>query len=184
MVDYIQKYIEEPEAAFKTLRDELAWVQRDNTPRMEYYINSANVPYTYGRGAGIREYQPQPAHSLIEALRNRLYVETGALFHVCFLNRYLDQYNQLGWHADNSPEMDDAKPIAIISLGAEREIHFAPITAEGKPDKTKVDKVLLHSGSLCLMPPGMQDTHMHRIPKAGRIVGERISLTFRGYVKP
>ena len=40
----------------------------------------------------------------------------------------------------------------------------------------------LGHGSLCLMAPGMQDTWQHRIPKASFQCGERISLTFRGYV--
>ena len=34
------------------------------------------------------------------------------------------------------------------------------------------------------MKAAMQDTHVHRIPKADRVVGPRISLTFRGYVEP
>lgn len=50
--------------------------------------------------------------------------------------------------------------------------------------KPPVESLLLQSGSLCLMAPGMQDTHEHRIPKVGAIVGERISLVFRGYVEP
>ena len=97
-------------------------------------------------------------------------------FEVCFLNGYEDQKDHLGWHADDSPEMDDARPIGIISLGAEREIWFCP-----QDDKAAVTRIKLEHGSLCLMLPGMQDTHFHRIPKAGFVCGERISLTFRGF---
>lgn len=161
----------------------LAWQRRDNTPRMEYYCNDFHEPYTYGKGAGQRTYQPQPwtpaitdirfvAQALAETLRGDV------KFEVCFLNRYLDQKDQLGWHADNSPEMDDARPIAIVSFGAEREIWF-----RGLSNLKEVEKLTLGHGSVCIMAPGMQDTHQHRIPKAGRVVGERISLTFRGYVK-
>ncbi len=53
------------------------------------------------------------------------------------------------------------------------------LEALGQPTITKLK---LGHGSLCLMQPGMQDTHQHRIPKAGFQCGERISLTFRGYV--
>ena len=183
-VTYTPRFIEEADSMFKQLRDELAWVRRDTTPRSEYYINHHNVPYTYGRGRGMREYQPQPSHPIIDGLISGMYyVSGGTMFDVCFLNRYHDQSDQLGWHSDDSPEMDDSKPIGIISLGAEREIWFSEKDKDQKPIG-EVTKLLLENGSLCLMSPGMQDTHLHRIPKAGYICGERISLTFRGYVKP
>ena len=94
------------------------------------------------------------------------------------MNRYLNQRDHLGWHADDSPEMDDERPIASISLGVEREIWFKP--KDG--DASTVEKVKLGNGSLCLMGAGMQKEFLHRIPKAGFLCGERISLTFRGYV--
>ncbi len=95
---------------------------------------------------------------------------------MCFLNRYLNQSDQLGFHSDDSPEMDDDRPIVTVSLGAEREIWFAPIS-----DKKDLTKVKLENGSACTMLPQMQTDWMHRIPKASFLCGERISLTFRGW---
>jgi alkylated DNA repair dioxygenase AlkB len=178
MITYTPKFIADPDLALKTLQEELNWVRRETTPRSEYYINAAQVPYTYGSGRGVRTYEPQPIHPLVADITKQLEALTGTKFEVCFLNRYHDQSDHLGWHADDSPEMDDSRPIAIISLGAEREIWFCP-----QNDKTQVTKQKLEHGSLCLMPAGMQDTHFHRIPKAGFLCGERISLTFRGYVQ-
>lgn len=192
-VQYIQDFIGFPGAAFEDLK-QLEWERRENTPRAEYYINDFPEPYTYGRGRGQRQYLPRPKPILVGLMQEKLFHLTGFRFEVCFLNRYYDQKDQLGWHADDSPEMDDARPIAVISLGAEREIWFRPkerLLALGVPivgaladrfDGTEVERLKLASGSLCLMAPGMQDTHQHRIPKADRTVGERISLTFRGYV--
>jgi alkylated DNA repair dioxygenase AlkB len=125
---------------------------------------------------------------------------------VCFLNRYLNQSNALGWHADDSPEMDDERSIAVVSLGAEREIWFRPALKNAvckicseqklhKPDCSEsdftgtlrtndvIEKLKLSHGSVAVMAPGMQDIWEHRIPKCDRHCGERISLTFRGYVK-
>lgn len=174
---YIPNFVSNPDEVFKTLRSELEWVQRDSTPRSEYYTNLFPVPYTYGKGAGRREYQPQPVHPLIEKLRSDLKAETSVDLEVCFLNLYKNSREHLGWHADDSPEMDDARPIAIISLGGEREIWFAP-----QNDLKDITKKTLNHGSLTLMLPGMQDSHFHRIPKAGFESGERISLTYRGFV--
>jgi alkylated DNA repair dioxygenase AlkB len=178
-ITYIPNFIAKPDAAFAALWADLAWERRGKTPRREYYANDVAVPYVYGKGAGEREYLPQTWHPVMRDMQAQLEEFSKTRFEVCFLNGYEDQSDFLGYHADDSPEMDDARPIAIISLGAEREIWFRP-----QEDKLAVEKLKLQHGSLCLMHPGMQDTHFHRIPKAGFVCGERISLTYRGYVSP
>lgn len=178
-ITYIPKFIANPDEALLALKNELQWQRRESTPRSEYYINEVNIPYTYGQGRGVREYLPQPTHPIIESIKEELFKLTSHKFEVCFLNRYHNQSDHLGWHADDSPEMDDSRPIAIISLGVEREIWFCP-----QNNKLEITKVKLENGSLCLMHSRMQETHFHKIPKAGFMCGERISLTFRGYVNP
>jgi len=166
---------DEADKAFNDLLTGCAWVHRDTAPRQEYYVNAFNVSYTYGAVA--RTYEAQPEIEAIRNIRLKLEESTGTKFEVCFLNYYKDQTQHLGWHSDNSPEMDDNRPIAIISLGVEREIWFRPME---KSDRKEV--LLLNHGSLALMHAGMQDTWQHRIPKCSRVCGGRISLTFRGYV--
>lgn len=177
LVAYETGFVENPAAAFDALWNGLDWKRVGNTPRREYYCNDVPVPYTYGRGVGMRTYEVQAWTPDLLAIKAAVELKLGATFEVCFLNCYDNSRDQLGWHADDSPEMDDAKPIAIVTLGAEREIWFCPAG-----DRADVTKIKLASGSLCVMPPGMQDTHLHRIPKAGFECGPRISLTFRGYV--
>lgn len=175
-VVYVPKFVLDPSIALSRLSAELQWEQRD-APRMEYYCNDVQRPYLYGKGRGARTYEPRPWHPIIQQIRSALEAYTNATFEVCFLNRYLDQSHHLGWHADDSPEMDDERPIASVSLGVEREIWFRHTDRTGE-----VERLLLGDGSLCLMQPGMQDTWQHRIPKASFMCGERISFTFRGYV--
>jgi alkylated DNA repair dioxygenase AlkB len=175
----------------------LDWIQHENVPRKEYYVNKYNTPYTYGRGAGVRTYYPQKWTVTLIAIQAFVESHTNTEYDVCFLNRYDDGSDQLGWHSDDSPEMDDTKPIAIVTFGAEREIWFRETPKpflkeiqEGIPKGEMivlasggVEKLRLGNGSICIMAPGMQDTHQHRIPKSDRPCGPRISLTFRGYVK-
>ena len=175
-ISYSESFVLNPALVFNRLWSELVWERRGSTPRREYYSNDFGVPYAYGKKAGLREYLPKPWHPDMLALRKQLEACTGTRFEVCFLNGYENQSDHLGWHADDSPEMDDSRPIAIVSLGAAREIWFCP-----QDDTQALTKLVLASGSLCLMAAGMQDTHFHRIPKAGFTCGERISLTFRGY---
>lgn len=179
-VRYFSGFVTDPDTAFASLRDELEWERRDDAPRCEYYCNDVPKAYIYGRERGRRTYEPRPYHPTILGIRKRIEELTGTTFEVCFLNRYLNQSDHLGWHSDDSPEMDDARPIAIVSLGVEREIWFRPM--RGGPLLADNEKLRLGHGSLCLMEPGMQDLWQHRIPKASFQCGERISLTFRGYV--
>lgn len=205
-VNYISNFIKYPDASFFKLRSELEWERRDDAPRSEYFCSDFEQPYTYGRGRGERTYYPRPYHSVIKSIREDLELFTGYTYEVCFVNLYLNGSDHLGWHSDNSPEMDDARPIASISLGSERDIHFRRIPHvcwscngsgrydnSGSPkcsgcngtgkEQNDTKRIRLQNGSLCIMLPGMQDEWQHRIPKTGFVCGERISLVFRGYVK-
>jgi len=195
--DWARSIGSNPDDWFRSLSDDLDWEHREDgkVPRMEYYSNDFNNPYMYGTGKGQREYLPMPYHPVMTEIRKALENLTGTVFEVCFLNRYLNQSHHLGWHADDSTEMDDEKPIGIVSLGVEREIWFRSkplvdvwkiakaLGSEPSVSIVEPEKLKLGHGSLCLMNKGMQDTHQHRIPKASFTCGERISLTFRGYVK-
>lgn len=209
-ITYKPNFVADADAAFTALKNELQWERRDDAPRCEYYCNDVPKAYVYGKGNGRRLYEPRPYHDVILGIRKAIEAITNTTFEVCFLNMYLNQSDHLGWHADDSPEMDDARPIAIVSLGVEREIWFKPrmapvplakLAAMDPEEKGKtldaivkaaspsdaaadIEKVKLGHGSLCLMAAGMQDAWFHRIPKASFQCGERISLTFRGYVEP
>jgi alkylated DNA repair dioxygenase AlkB len=179
-VEYTPNWIrpEAADAAFIRLWDELAWVRHPGVPRREYCVNVLERPYSYGLAAYARTYAPQPMHEALLGIWMRAEAQFNCAFETCFLNGYDDGKDHLGWHADDSPEMDDARPILIVTFGAEREIWFRKNGA-GPGERTPLR---LGHGSLCEMKPGMQDTHQHRIPKGDREYGPRISLTFRGYV--
>lgn len=176
---YTPGFVKDPENVFESLLKELEWERRDDAPRSEYYCNDFNEPYVYGRGRGERTYYPSPYHSEILKIRAALEDDLRCNLEVCFLNLYLNQRDHLGWHSDDSPEMDDKRPIVTVSLGVEREIWFRRLDS-----LKEITKVKLANGSACIMKAGTQKTHQHKIPKASFICGERISLTFRGYVPP
>ena len=175
-VIYRKNYVK---ADLDDLWNTLPWERRDNTPRHECWMNDMSREYTYGSGRGVRTYVPNAWHPFVLDTLHLLQTEYPGL-NVCFINGYLDSKDHLGWHADDSPEIDQNVPIAVISFGASREIWFKPIEAPGSAGH---ESVLLEHGSLLLMPAGFQNTYHHRIPKADRVVGKRISLTYRGLVK-
>lgn len=157
---------------FKSLLD-LQWLQvRD--ARLEYFMGDSGVEYTYGKPPNDKTYVAKPWTQEVSYIKELLEKEFPQSYNVCFLNRYNHQKHQLGWHSDDSPH-----PIAVVSFGAEREIWWK------KPEEKGVvpleQRKLLGHGSIFIMPEGFQQIYVHRIPKADREVGVRISLTFRRF---
>jgi alkylated DNA repair dioxygenase AlkB len=174
-VDYKPGFISNPDAVFAALWAELDWERRENTPRREYWTNVFERSYTYGSGNGERTYEPRVTHPAIEEVSTALEAELGFKYEGCFLNGYEDASDSLGPHADDDPAIDHSRPIAVVTVGGGRDIECRAMIGGPKL------RVFLEPGSLFLMRPGMQSTHLHRIPKAGFIVKTpRISLTFRG----
>ncbi len=178
---YLPNMIRDPDLVYAELV-KLEWEQRDSA-RKEYFCSDTPMDYTYGRGKGVRTYSSKPFTRLLESMRGAAEEYAGAKFDVLFLNYYETQRNQLGWHADDSDTMDDARPIVIMSFGVEREIWFRQkMEKETDTAAGDITRMTLGAGSICVMSPGMQDKWQHRIPKASFECGGRISLTFRGYV--
>lgn len=148
--------------------------------RSECFMAYAPLTYTYGVGEFAQAYTAIPYHTDVLALQERLNTLHASQYNVCFLNRYDTQKHQLGWHSDDSPGMLHEHPIAVVSLGASREIWWREKGQTGVIPENQ--RQPLGHGSLFIMPPGFQRTHQHRIPKADRTVGTRISFTFRRYV--
>jgi alkylated DNA repair dioxygenase AlkB len=174
---YEPVFLKYPEKLEARLMAQLGWVQRDNTPRMEYWATKKNEPYTYGKGRGERTYEPNPLKPAIELCRMDVERHLDCKFEGCFLNRYDKGNDALGWHADDDPAIDHTRPIVVLSLGAARRIEWR---ANGEKGTGSINGKVLEPGSLFIMPAGMQHTHMHRIPKAPQLEHRRISLTFRG----
>lgn len=178
---YRDNFYNEPSS--ESIWDELVildWVST-GAPREEYFMSKTPISYTYGSGRGVRTYESKRFDPVVEAMMDTLNKEYKTDYNVCFLNYYKDQQKWLGWHSDDSPEMDSNHPIAVMSFGAERDIYCRPIGFKGEiPDDWKTR---LGNGSLFVMPSGFQETHQHKIPKADNPkAGPRISLTFRRYV--
>jgi alkylated DNA repair dioxygenase AlkB len=175
-IEYHADWLSEPDR-FEYLWNNLEWERREDAPRRECWMNDFDRPYTYGRGAGVRTYIPVAWNDMAVEIQRKIESDFGYKLEGCFANGYEGPRDHLGWHADDSPEIDQYRPIAVVSFGSSREIWFR------ENGSTVIDKQLLGNGSLLLMLPGMQLTHQHRIPKHSANCGARISLTYRGLIK-
>lgn len=180
-------YIQMPLGAWPTdlarLLAGVPWAHRVEA-RAEAFMAAQPLRYTYGQGPGERTYIAGPLCAGVDQV---LTVANGMLaclvgptwgrLNGAFLNRYDGERNQLGWHADDAPEMDPTAPIAVVSFGAVRMIEWK--LREGG----EVHRQELVDGSLFVMPPGFQSAHLHRIPKAGYRCGPRVSITLRRFLE-
>jgi alkylated DNA repair dioxygenase AlkB len=173
-VRYTSCFLPNPDKAFSVLWNELGWERRADAPRREYWTNVFGRDYTYGRGVGVRTYKSRPTHKVVDQVAAALERDFSIVFEGCFLNGYENERDALGWHADDDPAIDHSKPIAVVTLGGPRAIQFRPKEVDQRSE------IMLEPGSLLMMLPGMQATHLHRIPKASFKAKPRISLTFRG----
>jgi len=159
--------------------------------RQECFMALTPLTYTYGSGRGVRTYASTPFLPWVEVIRQHL--NTAPLIHdglglavkerqynVCFLNRYADAGQHLGWHADDSPGMNHEHPIAVVSFGQAREIWWKPQSATGEIPADQ--RQLLGHGALFVMPTLFQRGYFHKIPKGDRKMAPRVSLTFRHYI--
>ncbi len=138
--------------------------------------NEWPLKYSYRPG---KFYESLKMSFAVENIMRYLNNVTNCEYDICFLNRYEDETKHLGWHADDSPEMDQSHPIASVSFGAEREIWIKEQDFKGAiPEE---NKYLLLDGSCFIMPPGFQQKYYHKIPKVGNKCDPRISLTFRKF---
>lgn len=171
------RYIANGDLYYDTLLIEVPWVNRD-APRDECFMALETLDYTYGEGFE-RTYTSVPMHDMVLSLMDMINDEFDTEYNICFLNYYKDEKQHLGWHADDSPEMDQTHPIAVISFGAERYIYIKEKDFKGTVPKE--NQYLLENGSLFVMPAGFQDNHFHKIPGHDKKCGGRISLTFRKF---
>ncbi|BAY99913.1 2OG-Fe(II) oxygenase [Tolypothrix tenuis PCC 7101] len=141
-------------------------------PRLECIYGDEGCEYLYSKSVLLK---PLPWPEALAQLRDRITAVTGYSFRIVIGNQYRSGQDSIGWHADNESSMGLNPAIASVSLGAERKFQIKPI--KGKP----TDFWLEH-GSLLLMHPGCQSTHLHQVPKTKKLVGTRINLTFRPHV--
>ena len=142
-------------------------------PRLECIYGDKGCDYLYSNSVFLK---PLTWTDNLTNLRDRITALTGYKFRIVIGNQYRSGQDSIGWHTDNEPSMGSNPAIASISLGGVRKFQIKP--RNGKP----TDFWLEH-GSLLMMHPGCQSTHLHQVPKTNKVVSTRINLTFRPHTR-
>ncbi len=143
-----------------------------DVPRLECMYGDKDCNYLYSKSVLLK---PLPWTEKLAELRDRITAFTSYNFRIVIANQYRTGADSIGWHADNEESMGLAPAIASISLGGVRKFQIKPIG--GKPSD-----FWLEHGSLLVMHPGCQSTHLHQVPKTNKVVRTRINLTFRPHI--
>jgi alkylated DNA repair dioxygenase AlkB len=162
-----------PDAAthlFDTLLSQVQWDERMRARK------TASFGQTYD-DSGV-EYQVVPMHPLLIPLCNAIERQIGFPSTNCLLNYYETGRSTMGFHSDATYNLAEGTGVAIISLGAERNLTF-----RSKSDQSLLINFPLPHGSLFYMTQLTQAFWTHAIKKT-ETDDARISLTFRHIISP
>lgn len=96
----------------------------------------------------------------------------------CLLNYYENGRSSMGFHSDATYNLAEGTGVAILSIGAERNLTF-----RSKADPSVQVNYPLPHGSLFYMSQATQDHWTHAVKKT-ETDDQRISLTFRHILTP
>lgn len=162
---FISDFILNPATLFNQLLEETLWDERMKA-RM---TASFGVPYNYSQIT----YDDLPFPENLRDLCGPVSETVGFTPNNCLLNYYPDGGSSMGFHSDTATGRTSGTGVAIVSLGAAREMTF-----RHKQDKENTSARLLTPGSLIYLDDATQEDWLHAIPKAENS-GPRISLSFR-----
>ena len=157
---------EDCEGWFMALRDGIAW----HSEQRPMYDRIVDVPRLQ---ASVDLSDPEAPPQLQEALR-AIRRDVAAPFTHAGLNYYRDGRDSVAMHNDRIQFLQPGAPIAILSLGAPRDML---VRRKGRGGSAQ--RITLEPGSLLVMSHASQRTHEHGIPKTRQPVGPRISCAFR-----
>ena len=96
-------------------------------------------------------------------------------YNFILVNWYMSGRDYVSSHSDNEASIDQRIPIATVSLGATRVFRIR----DSKSGKKVLDKPLEHGSIFFMKGAGFQEKFKHEVVKTKKIVGPRVSLTFR-----
>ena len=106
----------------------------------------------------------------------QLKATTGQACNHVVVNQYPDGDSYIGYHQDKDETFEIGSSVLTVSLGTERVMNLKKFKGR-KIGKMK--SILLPPGSLFVLGPKTNAKWKHAIPKSKKVLGRRVSLTYR-----
>lgn len=155
----------ESKRLFEHFSRDLEWAQES----MWMYDHTVAVPRLHARFSG-EDAMPAEVNAVWERAEEFL----TARFNSVSFQYYRDANDSVAWHSDHTEELIENAIVAVVSLGAVREMQ---VRSKKRPRRTF--SCLLDPGSIFFMGGRAQDFWEHHIPKLRQPVESRISIAFR-----
>ena len=156
---------EESARLFELLQRTLPWEHET----MWMYDRTVDVPRLRAHFAPA-EPMPQELHDVQRRVEE--YLDTP--FTSLSVQYYRNERDSVAWHNDHREDLIENAVIAVLSLGATREMQ---LRSKARPRRTfSID---LEPGSLFVMSGRAQEFWEHHIPKLRKPTGPRISVALR-----
>ncbi len=159
----------------KKLDAAIEWEQGEiggrKEPRLTAYYGDKGTDYSY---SGKEPIPPKPWIPEILAIKRQIEDITGVKFNSVLVNKYRNEKDSIGRHADNEPELGTNPIIASVSFGAEVPFNLHSIKKGGRDYR-----INLKENDLLIMQGETQEQFLHSVPKATEGRKPRINLTFR-----
>ena len=104
--------------------------------------------------------------------------EYGAKFNGVLINHYENGTNKISAHADDEAALDANVGVVTLSWGAERTFRIRQKVPK-KTGPVVSDANTKHCVALQMRGPRFQKDLTHEIPEQKKVLGERVSITFR-----
>ncbi|HKU67168.1 MAG TPA: alpha-ketoglutarate-dependent dioxygenase AlkB [Candidatus Baltobacteraceae bacterium] len=155
----------ESEALFTHLHATLSWTQET----MWMYDRTVAVPRLLARFSA-----DEPLPRELAEVKARAQAQVQVEFNAVSVQYYRDGSDSVAWHSDHTEDLIDRPYVALVSLGAVREMQ---IRSKARP--RRAFSVDLEPGSLLVMGGLAQEQWEHHIPKVSRPIAPRISIALR-----
>lgn len=172
---YQSDFVMCPDKLYQTLVETLNWQQghiklfgkSHQIPRLQCWYG--DKAYRYSNTT----LQPVPMPENLVLIKQQIETLLETEFNSVLGNWYQTGQHGMGFHSDNEPELGQSPTIAMVTLGAERILHFKHNTAQAR------FKLAPQNGSLLVMEGALQQHWKHGVNKSARDWPGRITLTFR-----
>jgi alkylated DNA repair dioxygenase AlkB len=166
-IDHAPLWLQGADDVFEALLAMLPWTQRRGIQMYDQLLDEPRLVHWWSVAGGTPE--PLP---LLRTIRDLLVEHYRVSFDSIGFNLYRDGDDSVAWHGDRHRHVVTDPVVAIVSVGAARQLRLRPRGGGASRSWN------LGYGDLFVMGGACQHEWEHSVPKS-RSAGPRISITFR-----